>query len=114
MSAADFLYPAAFVLLLIWWLSKVASGLGDQARENSMKIEKTTRPVIERQLLNSLEDKSKVAILATVEDLDVLIYALGALEAFRASAVERPHSIITERVEELRDGLQRLRAEAFK
>jgi hypothetical protein len=44
--------------------------------ESKCTVEKTSRQVIENQLLSSLEDKSKVALLCTREDLDILISAV--------------------------------------
>ena len=45
--------------------------------ENKLRVIRTTRTVMERKLLRALDDNSKVAILATKEDLDLLISALG-------------------------------------
>jgi len=45
--------------------------------ENTLRVIRSTRTVLERKLLTALKDNSKVAILATEEDLDLLISALG-------------------------------------
>lgn len=66
---------------------------------------KTSRRVIENQLLESLSDKSKVAILATEEDLDTLIAALFLSE--------RDRMAMQSRWRELRIGLEQLRSAAF-
>ena len=60
-------------------------------------MERTTRQVIERKLLTSLDDSDKVAILATKSDLDKII---NALRGFTWG-------------DELASGLEQLRAEAF-
>ncbi len=65
------------------------------------KVELVNHAVIERQLLTHLSDKSKVAILATEEDLDHLISALICHEM-------RPNE-----PSDLRLGLEQLKREAF-
>jgi hypothetical protein len=45
--------------------------------ENKLRVIRATRTVVERKLLTALDDNSKVAILATKKDLDLLISALG-------------------------------------
>jgi hypothetical protein len=45
--------------------------------ENKLRVIQTTRTVMERKLLTTLREGSKVAILATKEDLDLMISALG-------------------------------------
>ena len=45
--------------------------------ENKLLVIPSTRTVMERKLLTALDGKLKVAILATKEDLDLLISALG-------------------------------------
>lgn len=45
--------------------------------ENELWVIPATRTVLERKLLTALKDDSKVAILATKEDLDLLILVLG-------------------------------------
>lgn len=70
------------------------------------KVELVSHEVIENQLLNFLNDKSKVAILATEEDLDVLIAALALVSQFGITA----HS---SKAKELRAGLRQLHREAF-
>jgi len=45
--------------------------------ENELRVIRSTRTVMERKLLTALNDNLKVAILATKEDLDILILALG-------------------------------------
>jgi len=47
------------------------------------KVEHATRQVIEKQLLTSLEDKSKVALLLTESEVDILISALFLSESNR-------------------------------
>lgn len=69
------------------------------------KVEQVSREVIERQLLTALNDKSQVAILATEEDLDLLIAAL------RPAAPLEPYS--SDKAQEFCMGLQQLKREAF-
>jgi hypothetical protein len=70
------------------------------------RVELVNRQVIEKQLLNELSDKSKVAILATEDDLDVLICALALVASFGVTG----H---VHKAKELRAGLQQLKQEAF-
>ena len=62
-------------------------------------VESVNRQVIENQLLTALDDKSKVAILATEEDLTMLIICLGFSTGVKAK--------------EMRADLQQLKAAAF-
>ena len=62
-------------------------------------VESVNRQVIENQLLSALDDKSKVAILATEEDLTMLIICLGFSTGVKAK--------------EMRADLQQLKAAAF-
>ena len=62
-------------------------------------VESVNRQVIENQLLAALDDKSKVAILATEEDLTMLIICLGFSTGVKAK--------------EMRADLQQLKAAAF-
>lgn len=48
--------------------------MGDK---NGVRVIQSTRKVLERKLLTALNDETRVAILATCEDLDLLILALG-------------------------------------
>lgn len=47
------------------------------SHQNKLRVIRATRTVMERKLLTVLTDNSKVAILVTKEDLDLLISALG-------------------------------------
>ena len=62
-------------------------------------VESLNRQVIENQLLAALDDKSKVAILATEDDLVMLINALGFVTGDKAW--------------EFRADLQQLKSAAF-
>ena len=62
-------------------------------------VESVNRQVIENQLLTSLCDKSRVAILATEEDLTMLIICLGFSTGVKAK--------------EMRSDLQQLKSAAF-
>jgi hypothetical protein len=48
----------------------------------------TSRQVIENKLLTALSDSSTVAILATEEDLRIMISALRGFEPFHGKAVK--------------------------
>ncbi|MDA8106194.1 MAG: hypothetical protein M0Z71_12555 [Nitrospiraceae bacterium] len=68
-------------------------------------VESVNRQVIENQLLTALDDKSKVAILASEEDLDTLIAALLLSENNRMA--------MSSKFKELRADLQQLKSAAF-
>ena len=67
-------------------------------------IEKTTRAVIEKKLLDSLSDEGAVAVLLGKADLELLIWALSSIERDRMFPPGR---------QELRKGLEELKAAAF-
>jgi hypothetical protein len=67
-------------------------------------VESVNRQVIENQLLTSLCDKSKVAILATEEDLTLLIGALKCVSC---------HDPAARAAKEMCADLQQLKAAAF-
>lgn len=69
------------------------------------KVELVSHSVIERQLLVELSDKSKVAILATEDDLDTMIAALKLYECDRVP--------LSSKWSELRLSLEQLKREAF-
>ena len=69
------------------------------------KIVKTTRTVVEKQLLDSLSDKTKVAILCDKQDLETLIAALLLSETNRMA--------MPAKWRDLRLGLEQLRDAAF-
>lgn len=69
------------------------------------KVELVSHSVIERQLLVELSDKSKVAILATEDDLDTMIAALRLYERDRVP--------LSSKWSELRTSLSQLKREAF-
>lgn len=48
----------------------------DQVVRQPIKVQHTSRVVIQDQLLAALDDKTKVAILATRQDVDLMIDAL--------------------------------------
>lgn len=52
-------------------------------------IEKTSRQVIENKLLTALNDSSQVAILATEEDLSIMIETLSQSERLKAREMAR-------------------------
>ena len=62
------------------------------------------REVIDNQFLGVLDDKSKVAIIASEDDLDLLLHALRSC---------RPVSFWGTRIAEMIDGLRDLRHSAF-
>ena len=68
-------------------------------------VESVNRQVIENQLLTSLCDKSRVAILATEEDLEILIAALLLAENNRMA--------MPTKYKEMRADLEQLKAAAF-
>jgi hypothetical protein len=69
-----------------------------QMTDGPNKVVQSSRRVIERKLLARLDDVGTVAILASKEDLDLLIRALGRLGL---------------PAQEMREGLEQLRREAF-
>jgi len=78
------------------------------------KIEHTVKSVIESKLLAALDDKTKVAILCTEQDLEDLISALttyaqriGCLRSMEATKT-------ADRCQEFAKGLQELKTAAFK
>jgi hypothetical protein len=69
------------------------------------KVERVSRQVIQKQLLDSLEqDKSVVAVLLTEEDLSIVIRGLDLMDSEMLS---------NEKSNDLLDGLKQLRKEAF-
>lgn len=73
----------------------------------SVKVEQTTRNVIEKKLLTALEDDSVVAALLTQQDLECMI------DAFRVALSYGLEIRDYRRVQELERGLRRLWKEAF-
>ena len=76
----------------------------DRDRNNNgpNKVERTTRSVIEKRLLDGLSDGDHVAILASKEDLDLLIDGLRQITPnWKCKAYD------------FLKGLQQLREEAF-
>lgn len=69
------------------------------------KVEHVQREVIERKLLTALTDQGTVAILASEQDLDVMIVALEY--AMLGNAAQ------TRKARELARGIRQLRREAF-
>jgi hypothetical protein len=81
---------------------------GSHCVQRPCSVERTARNVIEHKLLTALDDESKVAILATKQDLEDMIFGLCqslALNDWDKERVERCHN--------LRDGMQQLMREAF-
>lgn len=74
--------------------------------EDRCSVVPTSRSVLEHKLLSALDDSSKVAILATKEDLDLFIHAL---EDFRVQGFPS----FRERATTFANDLRQLRAEAF-
>jgi len=68
-------------------------------------VELTKREVIERKLLTALEDDNTVAILASKQDLDVMVAALDY-----AMLSDKNQ---TRKARELAAGMKQLRREAF-
>jgi len=83
---------------------KVLLGVREAEGVGIMKIERVSREVVDGKLLVALDDESKVAIVVTEEDLNMLI---GALEGVWDCAKE------DERIRMLQD-LGLLRKEAFE
>lgn len=69
--------------------------------QKPIKVERVNRAVIDSQLLTGLDDKSKVAILASQDDLDLMISAFEDLQRPSDEAVR------------MEADLKKLRAEAF-
>lgn len=67
--------------------------------------ERVPKQIIENQLLVALDDKSKVAILASKEDLDILICALFLAESNRMA--------MPLKYKEMRLDLEKLKKAAF-
>ncbi len=80
----------------------------NQPNSESNRIELVSHSIIEHQLMTSLSDKSKVAILADKEDLDALIDALNTTLIFG------PAGTASSIFRELHAGLKQLRCEAFE
>lgn len=74
------------------------------SKENPRKVDRVGRSVIEHKLLDSLESGKHVAILASKQDLDDLLFALTNCIA----AMDR-----RERCLDLAAGLRQLKKEAF-
>lgn len=74
------------------------------------KVVQSSRQVIEHRLLTALEeDPSAVAILASKEDLDLLILALADVTAGGGAL----HGRLGARAKDYLQGLRQLRREAF-
>lgn len=69
------------------------------------KVVPTSREVIEGRLLAALDDNTKVAILASVEDLDLFICAFKTSEGLGMA--------LEPKLKEMRLSLEQLRREAF-
>lgn len=74
-------------------------------------VERTSRSVIEHKLLTALDDKDKVAILATKQDLKDIIFALTVLA--RSFAAEKKEPRREARYKDLAAGMRQLLSEAF-
>lgn len=77
-------------------------------------VERTTKQVIEHKLLAALDDETKVAILASKQDLEDMIAALYGYEL-----AERKGNVLSweahmKRRKELADGMSQLLKEAFE
>lgn len=77
-----------------------------------MKIEHVKREVIEQNLLAALDNKEKVAILCTKDDLDMLIDALKDYEAMCKDDGELQEA--REKARQYWMDLTKLRQSAFK
>lgn len=71
---------------------------------SATKVEYSKREVISDQVLTALDDKSKVAILCTQEDLDLLIQALYSMHLLGPANRKRNRYL---------DDLKLLQAKAF-
>ena len=71
-------------------------------KKSATKVEYNHRKVIEDQLLTALDDKRKVAILATAEDLDLLILALDEVR-YHAKDLEQKRKRYLDDLKMLRD-----------
>ena len=87
------------------WSNWLQNLMGSEGKK-PYSIEHHPRPVIERQLLDCLKDGSKVAILATEDDLLVL---MSALKQFKTG---RPEWLLTR--DELLEGMKLLHKGAFR
>lgn len=82
-------------------------------KSNPCSVERTTKQVIEHKLLAALDDETKVAILASKQDLEDMIAALYGYEL-----VERKGNVLSweahmKRRKDLADGMSQLLREAF-
>jgi hypothetical protein len=75
---------------------------------NPLTVESTSRQVIERKLLAALDDKGKVAILATQADLDDIVFVFDLALSNVPIEPERG-----KRLAEYVEDIRRLRQEAF-
>lgn len=75
--------------------------------------ERVPRQVIENQLLSALDDKSKVAILATKEDLEILIAALCGYQLGEAKGNLLSWKNHVDRCKEFASDLEQLKSAAF-
>lgn len=76
-----------------------------QKHPSPCSVSAVKRQVIENKLLAALDDRGKVAILATEEDLEIIITALLLAESNRV--------VISSKYKEMRADLEQLRSAAF-
>lgn len=76
-------------------------------------VERTHRSVIEHKLLTALDDESKVAILATKQDLEDMIAALCGYEIGEMRGNVLTWEAHMKRRKDLADGMKQLLHEAF-
>lgn len=82
--------------------------------KDALKVEKTSRSVIERKLLTALNDDTKVACLFTKQDLEDMIAALYGYEIGKRSGKVLTWLAHRERVKDLAKGMEQLLKEAFE
>lgn len=92
--------------MTLWDGQPIAPPPNRRRGDGDLKIVPSNREVIDNQLLTALDDKSKVAILASEEDLDVLI---TALKRYPVSLCTKETQVLA-----LLNGLEQLRDAAFE
>jgi len=76
-------------------------------------VERTTRNVIERKLLSAMNDETKVAIIATKQDLEDMIAALYGYEIGEWNGNTLSWADHMKRRKDLAAGMTQLLREAF-
>ena len=89
-------------------LPEVTDSANGRCLERPCSVENAIRQVIEKKLLAALDDADRVAILASKQDLDDLIWAIH-----RSLAQADWDKVRMERMYELLAGIRQLSSEAF-